>query len=103
MLKLRFGKWHKAPIALPSVVVNLAQTLALRRQIFQIALANRETCAPSESGRQFSQTCRGLSRIAEPPCVKIHHFGEATALDQTLVIKGIVGGEKRGGMRKAVN
>ncbi len=60
-------------------------------------------CGLLIAGFQFPQTRCGLGRIAEPPRVKIHHFGEATALEQTLVIKGIVGGEKRGRMRKAVN
>ena len=88
MRKLGFGKRNKTPIVLPGVIVDPAQTLAFRRQISQVALANREACALSNRVANFRNRAAALVAIAEPPRIKIHVFAEATALSIKLCVIG---------------
>src|SRR5438132_12395930 len=93
MFDFGLREWHEAPVFLPSLIVNRANSLALLLDIFQIDRANYDPLLRRPSVRNLLQSRRGRWIFRKPPRVPVLLLFEAARFDQSRVIRRIVRGD----------
>src|SRR5947209_4780657 len=101
MFDFGLREWYKAPVFLPGLIENRANSMAFLLDIFQI---NRANCDPLLRRPSVSDPLQSRSwrwKFRKPPRVPILGFCESVMFDERSIVTRVMGGEEHRRMLKS--
>src|SRR5258708_38485755 len=100
MVDFGLREWHEAPVFLPSLIENRANSLALLLDIFQIDRANCDPLLRRPSVSNLLQPRSRRWQFRQPPRVPILGFCESVMFDERSIVTRCMSGEEHRRMLK---